>query len=146
MDNETVKLKKLKTKFSNITFFTQTMKVKDAVFIHYVDVRGRDNEEGAVQRVLNKQRIKGIKEFVLSGNMFFNTFILNWTENIKMPTHEDDSLFVPLVPASAMVIDGQHRLAGLQEAMKENPAIGEKEILVSICIGNKGCSSDFLKH
>lgn len=41
------------------------MKVKDLLPIYYVAVRGRDDVQGAVQRVLNKRRINSIKEFVL---------------------------------------------------------------------------------
>ena len=134
MSDQDIRTKTIKNEFSNILFYTQSMKVKDVVYIHYVAVRGKDQEEGAVQRVLNKQRIKSIKEFVLSGNMFVNTFILNWTEGRNLPVYDDDHIIIPLVPSSAMVIDGQHRLAGLQEAMNEDETIGEKEILVSICI------------
>ena len=48
------------------------MKVKDLLPIYYVAVRGRDDVQGAVQRVLNKRRINSIKEFVLDGNSFSN--------------------------------------------------------------------------
>lgn len=46
--------------------------------LYYVAVRGRDSEEGAVQRVLSTKRISDISEYVLKGNAFVNTFILNW--------------------------------------------------------------------
>ncbi|MBL1917816.1 DGQHR domain-containing protein, partial [Klebsiella pneumoniae] len=36
-------------------------------------------------------------------------------------------------PASIQVIDGQHRLAGLEEAMEEDPKVGEMDILVTLC-------------
>jgi DGQHR domain-containing protein len=134
MSDNTLIIKSLKTQFGNIDVYTQPMKVKDLVYIYYVAVRGRDDEDGAVQRVLNKQRIKAIKDFVLSGNMFFNTFILNWTEPNKTPTFGDGYIEIPMVPSAAQVIDGQHRLAGLDEAIKEDENVGEKEVLVSICI------------
>lgn len=110
------------------------MKVKDVLHISYVAVRGKDDEEGAVQRLLNKKRIQAIKTFVLEGNMFFNTFILNWTNTEVKPEFTDGSMTVPIVPSAAQIIDGQHRLAGLQEAIKENDKIGEQEILVTFCI------------
>jgi DGQHR domain-containing protein len=130
-----IKTKALKSKFGKLTVFHLTMKVKDVIHISYVAVRGKDDEEGAVQRLLNRQRIQSIKTFVLEGNMFFNTFILNWT-NVKVkPEFANGEITVPIVPSASQVIDGQHRLAGLQEAMKENDKIGEQEILVTFCIG-----------
>jgi DGQHR domain-containing protein len=129
------KTKALKSKFGKLTVFHLTMKVKDVAHISYVAVRGKDDEQGAVQRLLNRQRIQSIKSFVLEGNMFFNTFILNWTNDNVKPEFVEGEITVPIVPSASQVIDGQHRLAGLQEAMKENDKIGEQEILVTFCIG-----------
>lgn len=126
--------KSIKTTFNDIAVFTQSLKVKDVVYIHYVAVRRRDEEEGAVQRPLSRQRIKSIKDFILSGGLFLNTFILNWTELSSEPIFENGTLTIPYIPGAAQVIDGQHRLAGFQEAMKENSEIGEKELIVSISI------------
>lgn len=123
------------TTFSDIPVYTFPMKVKDVVNIRYVAVRGRDQEEGAVQRVLSKRRISSIKDFVLQGNMFFNTFILNWTDDNFKPSYDSAEITIPISNAAAQVIDGQHRLAGLESAMAENSSIGEQEILVSLCIG-----------
>ncbi len=135
MSDRLIESNYLKTKFGKIEVYTLPMKVKDLVFMYYVAVRGRDDEEGAVQRVLNRQRIKAIKDFILQGNMFFNTFILNWTETIKKPSFVNGKIVIPLVASSAQVIDGQHRLAGLDEAIKSDDTVGEKEVLVTICIG-----------
>ncbi|MBE2281808.1 MAG: DGQHR domain-containing protein [Ignavibacteriaceae bacterium] len=110
------------------------MKVKDVISVHYVAVRGKDSEDGAVQRVLNSQRVKQIKEFVLRGNSFFNTFILNWSNENDSPSFNNQQIHLPIVKSSAQIIDGQHRLAGLNEAMKEDSCIGEKEIVVALCI------------
>lgn len=120
------------TEFSGIPVYTFALRVSDVVHIQYVAVRGRDNVEGAVQRILNKRRVSAIRDFVLNGNMFFNTFILNWT-NSDMPIRVDDTLHIPVVPASAQVIDGQHRLAGLEAAMNERPNVGDQPLLVSLC-------------
>lgn len=125
----------LRTEFSNIPVFTFSMKVKDVAFISYVAVRGIDKEEGAVQRVLSKRRINFIKDFILVGNMFFNTFILNWTDENKKPIYNDSKISVPISHAAAQMIDGQHRLEGLKAAMGIDQNIGEKAILISLCIG-----------
>jgi len=126
----------LTTKFSDIAVYTFPMKVKDVVGIHYVAVRGRDREEAAVQRVLSKRRISSIRDFVLGGNMFFNTFILNWTNSqVEAKLDGEGRITIPICPGSAQVIDGQHRLAGLEAAMQADQGIGEQKILVSLCIG-----------
>ena len=51
----------IKINFSGNNAFLFTAKVKDILSIYYVAVRGRDNVEGAVQRVLNKRRISSIR-------------------------------------------------------------------------------------
>jgi len=129
---ETYKTKYFKTSFGDIPAYTFSMRISDLLHIHYVAVRGVDDEEGAVQRILNKRRIKSIKEFVLDGNMFFNSFILNWTDDNFSPKRRDQNIEIPLAPASAQVIDGQHRLAGLEEAMKEDDTIGNQEVIVTL--------------
>ena len=107
-----------------------TAKVKDILSVYYVAVRGRDAVEGAVQRVLNKRRISSIKDFVLEGNTFLNTFILNWTENNYPVIVERTKIKIPVVNAAAQVIDGQHRLEGLKLAMSEDKEVGENEIVI----------------
>ena len=107
-----------------------SMKVKELLPIYYVAVRGRDNVQGAVQRVLNKRRISSIKDFVLEGNMFFNMFILNWVEPNYQIQVEGNTLHIPQVPAAAQVIDGQHRLEGLKLACENNEEIGEQTVIV----------------
>jgi DGQHR domain-containing protein len=129
-----VKTKSLKTKFGDLTVYTQTMKIKDVLHIYYVAVRGKDQQEGSVQRVLNKQRINSIKKYVLDGNVFYSTFILNWTDTRVKPEFLNDEIIIPIVPSSAQAIDGQHRLVGLAEAIKEDETIGDKEILVTLSL------------
>jgi DGQHR domain-containing protein len=130
-----VRIRTIKTTLAGIDVYMQPIKVKDILRFYYVAVRGKDEEEGAVQRVLNKGRVREIKEYILSGKIFFNSFILNWTDKINSPLFENGFIELSLVSRAAQVLDGQHRLAGLQEAFKVNPSIGENEILVSLCIG-----------
>lgn len=124
------------SKFQGITVYTFAMKVKDAVFMHYVAARGVQDEEGAVQRLLVSRRVNAIRDFCLKGNGFFNTFILNWTNDDSKPKYErtERNIELPLVARSAQVIDGQHRLAGLERAMLMDDTIGEQEILVSLAL------------
>lgn len=138
----------LETKFEGINVYTFPIKVKDLIEIYYVAVRGDSDieEKGAVQRILNKSRIKSIKEFILSGKMFFNTFILNWTNEDNPVKIVKDKINIPIVNNSAQVIDGQHRLAGLREAFADNKEIGEHYVITSLCIGldTKQAASIFL--
>lgn len=132
---EIYKTESLKTLFNGIDVFTQPFKVKDILQISYVAVRGRDTEEGSVQRVLNNQRVKQIREYVLQGKNFFNTFILNWNEQKHKLKFSEGEIEIPIVPASAQVIDGQHRLAGLRAAMDIDSTVGERTVLVSFTVG-----------
>lgn len=120
----------ISTKLGEIDAYIFSMKVKDILPIYYVAVRGRDNVEGAVQRVLNKRRIGAIKNFVLEGNMFFNSFILNWVDKNYPIEVQNKTLRIPQVAAGAQVIDGQHRLEGLKQAVEENKDIGEQSVVV----------------
>ena len=120
----------ISTKLGDIDSFIFSMKVKDILPIYYVAVRGRDSVEGAVQRVLNNRRIGSIKKFILEGNMFFNSFILNWVDQNYPVIVSDGVLQIPQVSASAQVIDGQHRLEGLKQAVEENHEIGEQSVVV----------------
>jgi len=129
------KTESLKTSFDGIDVFTQPMKVKDVLAIAYVAVRGRNDEVGAVQRVLSSYRVKQIREYVLQGKNFFNTFILNWNEEKHQIKFNDGKIEIPILPASAQVIDGQHRLGGLEAAMEIDPSIGNRTLLVSFTIG-----------
>lgn len=125
----------LETQFGTIPAFTLAMKAKHLIALHYVAVRGRDNEEGAVQRPLSVRRINDIRKYILEGNTFFNSFILNWTDTNYPPTFEAGKIYVPLIPSAAQVIDGQHRIAGLQQAIEASPSVGETDLLVTLCIG-----------
>ncbi|SMF73055.1 DGQHR domain-containing protein [Azospirillum oryzae] len=125
----------LVTKFGEIPAYTFAIKAKDLLLLHYVAVRGRDDEEGAVQRPLNSRRILNIRNYVLDGNTFFNSFILNWTDKNYNPKISKGNISIPIKRAVAQVIDGQHRLTGLAQAISVREEIGEQDLLVTLCIG-----------
>ncbi len=133
----TAKYNVLLTKFGEIPAYTFTIKVKDLLKIYYVAVRGVDREAGAVQRILSKSRINSIRDYILDGNTFFNSFILNWTDENFKPKIKENELTLTLVPSSAQVIDGQHRLAGLEAAfsLDGSEEVGEQELIVTLCLG-----------
>lgn len=126
--------KYLQASFGEVPTYTFTMKVRDVLAIYYVAVRGKDKEDGAVQRPLNTRRISDIKEFILEGHTFFNSFILNWTDKNYKPNPEKDYLVLPITPASAQVIDGQHRIEGFAEAVKDDDTVNDRDIIITLCI------------
>jgi DGQHR domain-containing protein len=136
----------LQVKLGQIPAYIFMMRVNDLHYIKYIAVRGRDNEEGAVQRVLSPIRLKSIEEYVLNGNTFYTPFFLNWTNQEQGIKVENGIISVPLVPNSAQVIDGQHRLAGLERAMKKDPKVDEQEVMVvlSNLLNTKEAASVFL--
>lgn len=135
-----------KTEFGDIPAFTFRMKVRDIVLIHYIAMRGVDNEQGAVQRILSSRRIESIKDYILEGNQFFGSFILNWMEVNNPITFKNDEIIIPLVPASAQVIDGQHRLSGLEAAIDERASIADDYVIVTMCqnLSTKDAAKIFL--
>lgn len=98
--------------------------------ISYASVRRQDNEEGAIQRVLNTSRIEGVKNFALQSGEFPASIVLNWVGPPLQTTN--DLVQIPEVERSAQIIDGQHRVAGLRAAIQENPNIGRTLVPVAI--------------
>ncbi len=101
--------------------------------IAYAAVRNKDDEEGAVQRILNNSRIAGIKDFAVQMGDFPASIVLNWVGQPLSP--EAGRLRVVDEPRSAQIIDGQHRVAGLRAAIEEKPEIADLEIPVAIYEG-----------
>jgi DNA sulfur modification protein DndB len=114
--------------------------------ISYAAVRGQQAEEGAVQRVLNTRRIASIKDFTLAGGDYPNSIVLNWVDQDHPVVRKDGVILVPDVPRAAQLIDGQHRVAGLQAAIQEDASIASFEIAVAIYEGlnTKECADIFL--
>lgn len=101
--------------------------------IAYAAVRRKDNEEGAVQRVLNSARISGIKDFALKMGDFPAAIVLNWIDGTL--SENGGFIEIPDKAKVAQIIDGQHRVAGLKQAIDENPAAADYQIPVAIYEG-----------
>lgn len=99
--------------------------------ISYAAVRHRDHEEGAVQRVLSQSRIAGVKAFALQGGDFPASIVLNWVKADPL-TRQGNHVDISDQPRSAQIIDGQHRVAGLEEAIKDRPETASQYIPVAI--------------
>lgn len=101
--------------------------------ISYAAVRRKDTEEGAVQRILNSARIAGIKDFALKMGDFPASIVLNWVDGSLQ--EKNGTIEIPDKPKVAQIIDGQHRVAGLKQAIDENPHAENYEIPVAIYEG-----------
>jgi DGQHR domain-containing protein len=116
------------------------------VDISYASVRGKDDEPGAVQRLLNPKRIESIKNFTLEGGDYPGAIILNWVSDKNPLQKHNQRISFANVSRTAQIIDGQHRLAGLKSAINERRDIAELEIPVAIYehLTTQECADIFL--
>ena len=128
------------------SFMLTTLEASTLTKISYSSVRGVDNEPGAVQRVLTERRIKSLKDFTLSGGDFPGSMVLNWVGEPLVLDEENSILQFEINSRLAQIIDGQHRIAGIAEAIKENPEIGNVRIPVVIYTGlsTQECADIFI--
>ncbi|MDE1141154.1 MAG: DGQHR domain-containing protein [Paraburkholderia tropica] len=128
------------------TFFLTKMDAQTVTLLSYAAVRGQSAEEGAVQRVLNTSRIVNIKRFVMNGGNFPNAFVLNWVNTDVPLEFSETEITVPMISQSAQIIDGQHRIAGIREAIQEEERWGKLEVPVVIYagLGTQECADIFL--
>ncbi len=112
--------------------------------ICYAAVRRQDDENGAVQRILNQSRISSIKNFALQNGIFPASIVLNW---INEPLERDqNTLEIPETGRIAQIIDGQHRIAGIRAAIEENPDMENLPLPVAIYenLNTTECANIFL--
>lgn len=116
------------------------------VEIAYVAVRGKDTEEGAVQRLLNPARIESVKEFALAVGVFPTALVLNWNSSTNTLIRKNGLLYFKDKPRSAQLIDGQHRLEGIRAAIGERPTLESLQIPVAIYenLSTRECADIFL--
>ena len=130
----------------NLTFFLLKMPASALVAVSYVAARGASDEAGAVQRILNPRRISSIREYTLKVGSYPSSIILNWVNTKHELTEDDDQVGIPIVERSAQIIDGQHRVEGIREAIDANPDVGQMEVPVALYkyLGTKECADIFL--
>lgn len=126
-------------------FFLTVLTASQLTNISYVAVRGQADEEGAVQRIFNRDRLASLRRFALHGGIYPSSIVLNWTASTK-PVFDDGILKFQESPRSAQIIDGQHRVEGLRSAIEELSSVGDTQIPVSIFIGleTRQCADLFL--
>jgi DGQHR domain-containing protein len=127
-------------------FLLTALSASDIVRISYVARRGLDDEEGAVQRLLNPARIAGIRDFVLAGGTFPVSIVLNWSDPSSAPSVKSGKLIIRRSPRTAQIIDGQHRVIGVAAAIERKKSLANLQLPVSLYKGlsTKECADIFL--
>lgn len=136
----------LMVKQTHREFILTKLQVGILTNISYTAIRGQSDERGAVQRVLNSRRIASVRDFTLEFGEYPGAIILNWVNQDNPIQKENGHLSFSDIQRSAQIIDGQHRLAGIEEAIKENPEIAKFEIPVVIYenLSTRECADIFL--
>jgi len=127
-------------------FYQTKLPAQVLVTISYASVRGRDNESGAIQRVLNSRRISSIKEFYISGGDIPANIILNFVSTDTPIHYINGRISFSVKDRLAQLIDGQHRVEGLRAAITDMPNIAHLEIPVAVYQGltTQECANIFL--
>lgn len=144
---KSVKAPYIETKQGDRKFLLTKLPASTVTAISYAAIRGQDNEEGAVQRVLNQGRINSIKAFTLQGGDYPNAVVLNWVSKTNKITIKDGMLEFTIGEGLAQLIDGQHRIAGIKAAIEENKALGkqlELPVVIYPNLSTKECADIFL--
>jgi len=93
--------------------------------------------EVRAQRVLNKQRIPEIKDYILnnSESYVFSALTASVDGDIEFERSEDnDRVGILKISMSSIIIinDGQHRQAAIAQALEANPALRKEDISIVI--------------
>ncbi len=102
------------------TFYVFTVDSAVLDSISYVSVLAKANPHG-IQRFLSAKRVKEVNDFVnAQGALLANNIIVNLSAEAYFEADEDTGksgvLHIPGRPGEAMIIDGQHRLAGFEDS------------------------------
>lgn len=142
-----MKVNYLQLKHGDIDYYLCRMSCKNLINVSYVAQRGVSEEQGAVQRILNKSRISSISNYLLNGGYFPTNIILNVIDDSKVEIDTQTStLTFSDEPHIAQLLDGQHRVAGMREAIKVNPSIGDIEfpVLLAVGLSTSQCATVFV--
>lgn len=92
--------------------------------------------EQRAQRVLNKSRVPAIAKYILDNEdgYLFSSITASYSSQVNfVPTNDGSdigTLEMELENIELVINDGQHRSAGIAEAIKENPTLGKDKISV----------------
>ncbi len=126
MKNITVRAQK--TSQGGLSFYLFLIPSNKLLDISYVVRRSEDSKEG-IQRIASPERLSEIARFINEAKdvIFPNNLIVNFDKDIifrpdkDKPTEGD--LIIPNQKHTVQIIDGQHRLLGLEVSRKSIPLI-----------------------
>lgn len=99
--------------------------------ISYVFRRGSTDPE-AYQRLLTRKRLKEIGEFLSEpSSLLVNNIIVAFESSVK---YKDGKLRIPVISASAWIVDGQHRLYGfcnIRERTRAKKILSKYKLIVA---------------
>src|SRR5579864_8094799 len=133
--NSIVRVPAIRGRMGGRTYFTVSMKLKMIPrFFEFQNYKALEPEERA-QRVINKQRIPAIRDYLLQNpdSYVFSSI----TASYQLPDGASEgSLFTPFaegaeigilnlpMEADLLINDGQHSRAAIAAALDEDPSIG----------------------
>ena len=142
MSEESIKVRALRIRQPIGDFFVVAMKARDLVAVSYADVRKLEENELdnyiGINRRLSSNRVKQLRSYVKTHDATFPTSIIlaidsqnaiykEKSETLRLFAKNKDEL-----QQIAKIIDGQHRIAGLEALGKED----DFELSVAIFVGS----------
>jgi DGQHR domain-containing protein len=125
------------------TFYIGSISSDDLLRISYADVRrveDRDFERYlGIQRPLSKTRVKEIKQYVKNKDATFPTSVILAIESKNIINYDAKSGIMEIKNDENVVkiIDGQHRIAGLQDYKEDSPFFLNVTLFVDMDIENQ---------
>lgn len=143
---KTIKTPYIDAKQGDRKFLLTKLPASVVTAISYAAIRGQSEEDGAVQRVLNQERINSIKAFTLQGGDYPNAVVLNWVSQENKLLTANGLLEFSQGERLTQIIDGQHRIAGIKAAIEDDLSVGKLELPVVIYrnLSTSECADIFL--
>ncbi|MDO4466427.1 MAG: DGQHR domain-containing protein [Bacillota bacterium] len=124
------KIPAIQGKMGGLTYYSFSIEPEKLLKIAYVLHRNNTNRDNmpTYQRIIKKDRLKSVREYISSGGYFPNSLIISIDTRGKGVKFDSSSLQVegaiskigvlhlPKVYKSAYIIDGQHRLYGYSDS------------------------------
>ena len=102
------------------SFYAFSLSASKLRKIAYVSVRTRNNPEEGIERNLSQRRCKNIGIYVQSKDALFpNSIVIALEDTARFEpagSGQCGTIYVPLEPSQALILDGQHRLYGFDHA------------------------------
>lgn len=113
-------------KMGNLTYYSFVIEPERLLKVAYILHQANHQAMSTYQRLIKKDRLKAIREYVNSGGFFPNSLIISIDTDgrgvrfdqahAKIGNSAAGTLYIPKKYQSVYVIDGQHRLYGYSES------------------------------